>query len=179
MSDEIWRLRGQCQKFGDEIPHAEMVIPNWCIANRHFEPDFLIPHLFEGLDPGFHERVKPGDIIVAGTNFGMSPKMNGYIAMQALGLGLVCESMPFLGYRAALGVGLKVLNSCPGISDLVEKGDEIEIDFRTGYFRNHTQNVEREYSPIPSELHELVSLGGAKGCLQEWWRKKKEARTAE
>jgi len=59
------------------------------IVARQFDPAELAPHLFEESDPGFHERCRPGDIIVTGRNFGMGPKMNGYIAMRALGLGLV------------------------------------------------------------------------------------------
>jgi len=47
---------------------------NWVIAGRHFDAKDIVPHLFEETDPGFHERCKPGDIIVAGRNFGMGPK---------------------------------------------------------------------------------------------------------
>ena len=96
-----WQLAGRCYKLGHNVPHPGGVVPNRIIVGRHFDAKDIIPHLFEETDPGFHMRCRPGDIIVAGRNFGMGPKMNGYIAMQALGLGLVCESMPFLGYRAA------------------------------------------------------------------------------
>ena len=86
-----WRLKGRCYKLGHDVPHPGGVIPSALITAREFDPQKLIPHLFAESDPGFHERVKRGDIIVTGRNFGMGPKMNGYIAMQALGLGLVCE----------------------------------------------------------------------------------------
>ena len=178
MTTNSWRLRGRCHKFGDDIPHAEKVIPQWVISGRHFDPKELIPLLFEGLRPGFHEQTKPGDIIVAGQNFGMGPKMNGYIAMNALGLGLVCESMPFLAYRAALGVGLKVLDECPQISDFAEDGDDIEVDFSTGLFSNHTQGIEKTYSPVPKVLHEFVDLGGSVGFLKKWWADKKAAQVS-
>ena len=91
MSEFQWRLRGRCYKLGHDVPHAGGVIPNAMIGGRFFDPKDLVPRLFEETDPGFHTRARPGDIIVAGRNFGMGPKMNGYIAMQALGLGLVCE----------------------------------------------------------------------------------------
>jgi 3-isopropylmalate/(R)-2-methylmalate dehydratase small subunit len=171
-------MRGRCYKFGDDIPHAECVIPQWTISGRHFDPDELIPLLFEGLRPGFHEQVKPGDVIVTGKNFGMGPKMNGYIAMHALGLGLVCESMPFLAYRAALGTGLKVFDECPDVTKIVEDGDEIEVDFSSGLFMNHTQKIEKTYPPIPKALHEFVELGGSKGWLQKWWADKKSTRAS-
>ena len=114
-------------------------------------------------------RCQPGDIIVTGRNFGMGPKMNGYIAMQALGLGLVCESMPFLGYRAAVGVGLRVLTDCVNVLEMCETGDELEVDFASGMFVNHTRNIRREYPPMPEGLQEVVALGGNTGWLREWW----------
>ena len=126
-------------------------------------------------DPGFHTRVKPGDIIVTGRNFGMGPKMNGYIAMQALGLGLVCESMPFLAYRAAVGVGLPVMTDCFNVTELCDTGDELEIDFRSGMFFNHTRDIRKEYPPLPEALQEIVALGGNTGWLKRWWQEKQAA----
>ena len=123
MSAFEWKLRGRCYKLGDDIPHAGAVIPQWIIAGRFLDPEVVVPHLFEQIDPGFHERARPGDIIVAGRNFGMGPKMNGYVAMQALGLGLICESMPFLAYRAAVGCGLRVLTDCTGVTAKAEMDD--------------------------------------------------------
>ncbi|MSP48916.1 MAG: 3-isopropylmalate dehydratase [Alphaproteobacteria bacterium] len=144
------------------------MIPNWLVAGRYMDPKDLVPHLFEELRPGFHEKAKPGDVIVAGRNFGMGPKMNGYIAMQALGLGLLTESMPFLGYRAALGCGLRVLDRCPGVLDLVEDGDEVEVDFSTGAFANRSRGTGRTFEPVPEALRDLVELGGTSGFLRRW-----------
>jgi 3-isopropylmalate/(R)-2-methylmalate dehydratase small subunit len=164
----VWRLAGRCYKLGDDVPHAGAVIPNWLIAGRHFDPKDLVPHLFEETDPGFHERARPGDIIVTGRNFGMGPKMNGYIAMQALGLGLVCESMPFLAYRAAVGAGLRVLTDCVGATGLCDTGDELEVDFRDGLFVNRTRGITREFPPVPDTLREVIELGGNAGWLRQW-----------
>ncbi|MCC7483560.1 MAG: hypothetical protein IT529_01100 [Burkholderiales bacterium] len=169
MSEFHWRLAGRCYRLGHDVPHAGGVIPNSFIAGRFFDPKDLVAHLFEETDPGFHARARPGDIIVAGRNFGMGPKMNGYIAMQALGLGLVCESMPFLAYRAAIGVGLPTMTDCPGASGTCETGDELEVDFSTGLFVNHTRGVTREYPPLPQALREMVALGGTSGWLRKWW----------
>lgn len=173
MSAYPWKLAGRCHKFGHDIPHPGAVIPKHLIAGRYMDPKDLVPHLFEELRPGFHKKARPGDIIVTGRNFGMGPKMNGYIAMQALGLGLLTESMPFLAYRSALGVGLRVLDTCPAILDLVEDGDEIEADFSTGAFANRTRNVTRSFDPIPEALRELVQLGGTSGFLRQWWETNK------
>jgi 3-isopropylmalate/(R)-2-methylmalate dehydratase small subunit len=165
-----WVLKGRCYKLGHDVPHAGGVIPNRYIVARQFDPAELTPHLFEESDPGFHERCRPGDIIVTGRNFGMGPKMNGYIAMRALGLGLVCESMPFLAYRAAIGEGLRVLTDCPAVTEICDTGDELEVDFRNGLFVNRTRGLSREYPPMPEALMDIVALGGNAGWLKRWWQ---------
>jgi 3-isopropylmalate/(R)-2-methylmalate dehydratase small subunit len=171
MSDFNWCLRGRCYKLGHDVPHPGVVIPQWLIDGRFLNSKDLVPHLFSEVDPGFHERAQPGDIIVAGRNFGMGPKMNGYVAMEALGLGLVCESMPFLAYRAAVGCGLRILATCEGVVDKVESGDDLEVNFETGEFINHTRNLTEQFPPLPDMLQELVALGGNKGWLKDWWEK--------
>lgn len=173
MSEFDWILKGRCYRLGHDVPHAGGVIPNRYIVARQFDPAALVPHLFEETDPGFHERCRPGDIVVTGRNFGMGPKMNGYIAMRALGLGLVCESMPFLAYRAAIGEGLRVLTDCPAVTDICESGDELEVDFRNGFFVNRTRGISREYPPMPETLMEIVELGGNSGWLKRWWQQQK------
>ena len=169
-----WVLKGRCYKLGHDVPHAGGVIPDRLITSREFDPVKLIPHLFEETDPGFHERTRAGDIIVTGRKFGMGPKMNGYIAMQALGLGLVCESMPYLAYRAAIGCGVRVLTDCAGVTALCSTGDELEVDFRSGRFVNHTRGIREQYSSLPEALQEIVVVGGNVGWLKEWWRKQQD-----
>jgi 3-isopropylmalate/(R)-2-methylmalate dehydratase small subunit len=175
MSDFEWKLKGRCYKLGHDVPHTGGVVPNWVIVGRHFEAKDVVPQLFAETDPGFHERCRPGDIIVTGRNFGMGPKMNGYIAMQALGLGLVCESMPFLAYRAAIGCGVRTLTDCVNATELCETGDEIEVDFRNGFLVNHTRDIRREYPPLPDALQEIVELGGNAGWLRQWWRNRQKS----
>jgi 3-isopropylmalate/(R)-2-methylmalate dehydratase small subunit len=175
MNEYQWHLKGRCYKLGHDVPHAGGVIPNALITGRFFDAKDLVPHLFGETDPGFHTRAKPGDIIVAGRNFGMGPKMNGYIAMQALGLGLVCESMPFLAYRACVGVGLRVMSDCPSVTDLCETGDELDVDFSTGLFINSTRGITREFPPLPDALRDLVRLGGNSGWLRNWWENQRPA----
>jgi 3-isopropylmalate/(R)-2-methylmalate dehydratase small subunit len=170
-----WVLKGRCYRLGHDVPHAGGVIPDRLITSREFDPHKLVPHLFEETDPGFHQRAKPGDIIVTGRNFGMGPKMNGYIAMRALGLGLLCESMPYLAYRAAIGCGLRVLTDCVGVTELCATGDELEVDFRSGLFVNHTRDVRREYPPLPDILQDIVAVGGNEGWLRKWWADKRAA----
>ncbi len=168
MNEFAWKLKGRCYKLGHDVPHAGGVIPNRLIVARETDPQKLILCLFEETDPGFHERARPGGIIVAGRNFGMGPKMNGYIAMHALGLGLVCESMPFLAYRAAVGAGLRVLTDCVNATEMCDTGDELEVDFESGLCVNHTREITREYPPLPDALREIVAVGGNAEWLKRW-----------
>jgi 3-isopropylmalate/(R)-2-methylmalate dehydratase small subunit len=171
MADFPWVLKGRCYKLGHNVPHAGGVIPDRLITNREFDPRKLVPHLFEETDPGFHERARPGDIIVTGRGFGMGPKMNGYIAMQAMDLGLLCESMPYLAYRAAIGCGVRVLINCVNLTGLCETGDDLEVNFQSGQFVNHTRSIRKEYPPLPAALQDIVAVGGNVGWLKEWWKR--------
>lgn len=164
-----WVLRGRCWRFGHDLPHMGGVVPMHVVSEMRHDPKDIVPHLFEESDPGFSQRCRAGDIVVAGRNFGMGPKMQGYIAMQALGLGLVCESMTFLAYREAIGIGLPVLTDCPGVSDACASGDELEVDFRTGRFVNVTRGTELSFPPVPEALHEVLAAGGTTGWLRDWW----------
>jgi 3-isopropylmalate/(R)-2-methylmalate dehydratase small subunit len=175
MTDFPWVLKGRCYRLDHNVPHAGGVIPDRLITSREFDPQKLIPHLFEDTDPGFHQRAKAGDIIVTGRNFGMGPKMNGYIAMQAMGLGLVCESMPYLAYRAAIGCGVRVLTDCFNATELCDTGDEIEVDFQSGQFINHTRDIRKEYPPLPEPLQEIVAVGGNVGWMKNWWAQRRQA----
>ena len=105
----------------------------------------------------------------------MGPKMNGYIAMQAMGLGLLCESMPYLAYRAAIGCGMRVLTDCVGVTELCATGDELEVDFRGGLFVNRTRDIRKEYPPLPEILQEIVAVGGNSGWLRSWWDQRRHS----
>jgi len=172
----ISSIRGHARLLPDEI-NTDLHCSAKYMPGR--DAAYVAQHAFESIAPDFISRFRPGDIIVAGRNFGMGPKMNGYIAMQALGLGLVCESMPFLAYRAAVGCGVRVMTDCVNVSDMCETGDELEVDFRNGFFVNHTRNTQREYPPVPETLLELIALGGNAGWLRQWWQTRNEASSAD
>jgi 3-isopropylmalate/(R)-2-methylmalate dehydratase small subunit len=164
-----WVRRGRCYRLGHDVPHMGGVVPMRVVSEMRFDPKDIVPYLFAETDPGFHERCRPGDVIVTGRNFGMGPKMQGYIAMQALGLGLVCESMPVLAYREAIGLGLPVLTDCPGVSDACATGDDVEVDFLVGRLVNHTRGTELAVPAVPEGLREIVELGGTNNWLKRWW----------
>ncbi len=169
LGDYQWRYRGACHKFGDDLRHDGEMISFDFVIRRIMAPAALIPHLFAASRPDFHKRARPGDIIVAGQNFGKGKAhIQAYIAMRALGLVVACESMPYNTYRALIGLGFTFMTGCAGIVALVDDGDDIEIDFRSGFFANHTRNIERAFAPLPERALAIIELGGTQGVLRDW-----------
>lgn len=173
-----WRLSGRCWRLGHDVPHMGGVVPMRIVSEMRFDPKDIVPHLFAETDPGFVERCRPGDVIVAGRNFGMGPKMQGYIAMKVLGLGLVVESMTFLAYREAIGIGLPVLTGCTDATLACDTGDEVTVDFLTGRFDNRTRGLVRDFPPVPEALRDLVEVGGTTAWLARWWAQRRAATPA-
>jgi 3-isopropylmalate/(R)-2-methylmalate dehydratase small subunit len=167
--DTSFRKRGVCHVFGDNIPLDEGVMAFKFAIERVSDPKELIPHLFEQIDPGFVTRVKPGDLVVAGKNFGCGkPHVQGFVAMAALGLGVLCESMPHKSLRRAVAVGLPVLVGCTGSTEFVRSGDELEIDFESGAARNVSNGAAKLFAPMPPILRDIVAHGGSAGSLRAW-----------
>ena len=163
-----WVKSGRCWVFGHDIPHMGGVVPMHIVSQMRTDPKDIVPHLFEESIPGFHEKCTPGDLIVTGRNFGMGAKMQGYIAMKALGLGLLCESMSFLAYRESIGIGLPVLTGCNGVLEACNSGDLLEVDFKSGTVYNKSQNQQYSYLGVPEALQDVLSCGGTTGWLANW-----------
>lgn len=130
--------------------------------------DELAKHAMEGIDPNFSKKVRKGDIIVAGKNFGCgSSREQAPLVLKHAGVSLViAESFARIFYRNSLNVGLPLL-ICKGITKAVEEGDELEVDVSTGRIYNLTRGVELHANPIPDFLMEIVESGG----LSEYYKK--------
>jgi 3-isopropylmalate/(R)-2-methylmalate dehydratase small subunit len=164
-----WRTRGTAHVLGDNVEHDGPIIPLNLIMGRVTDPDKLIPHLFEALDPSLLPKLKSGDFIVAGKNFGCGkPHINGYIAMEALGLRVLCESMPGAIVRATMSIALPCLYRCDDITQFVGSGDEIEVDYQTGEVINLSSGEARRYPPVQEEAQTMLLHGGVKGLLAYW-----------
>ncbi len=167
--------RGFCHVYGDHVPLDEGVMAFRFAIQRVNDPKDLIPHLFEVIDPEFVRRVKPGDFVVAGQDFACGKThMQGFIAMNALGMSVLCESMPYKPMRRAAGEGLPILTGCRGATEFAKTGDEIEVDFTTGAARNLTQGTQTQFPPMPPILRDLAVNGGMRGVLAQWLREHPE-----
>lgn len=169
MAKTATRLRGRCHKFGHEMHMDTKVMPYKYIHMHGFDAEKLVPHLFEEVTAGFHERAQPGDFIIAGRNFAFGkPHSQGLIAIAALKLRLLCESMPFASYRGAVSRGIVCHRRCAGITELVNDGDTVEMDFATGEFTNVTTGATARYDAVQSDLLSMMLIGGMRPMLEKW-----------
>lgn len=155
-------LKGKVWKFGDNID-TDIIIPARYLAST--DPKVLGSHCMEPLSPDFATKVTPGDIIVAGTNFGSgSSREHAPIAIAALGIPLViAKSFARIFYRNAFNKGLPLLEA--NLYDLVQEGDVVEADLSTGIVKcNGVQVVAK---PIPPFMIELIDAGGLIGYLRK------------
>jgi 3-isopropylmalate/(R)-2-methylmalate dehydratase small subunit len=169
MHDADSRRRGRCHKFGHEMHMDTKVMPYRYMALYPFDADKLVPHLFEEVMPDFHRRTQPGDFIIAGRNFAYGKAHpQGLIAIAALKLVLLCESMPFNSFRGAISRGILCHRRCAGITDVVSDGDTVEMDFATGEFCNLTTGATATYAPVQRDLLDMMLLGGMRPMLARW-----------
>jgi 3-isopropylmalate/(R)-2-methylmalate dehydratase small subunit len=166
-----WVYRGRCWKFGDNIGIDGDMMPLEFALKRELDPKVLGPYLMSGIDPEFAGKVRPGDLIVAGKRFAQgNPHIQGFLGIRAHGLGLIAESIPRGSFRNAVNAGVPFLTNCAGITELVETGDDIEADFKSGLFINHTRGLSREFPPLEAQLLDIIAIGG--------WRLHLERRVA-
>lgn len=165
-----WIYRGHAHKFGDNVPLDDGFIPFRLAIGRVTDPAKLIPHLFEDVRPDFADRARAGDIVVGGANFATGkPHAQGFIALQAMGIGLICKDMPYNSLRAGVSSGLAFMTGCADVSDMFDDGDGIAVDFATGRVENLTRGQVRDYAPLDPSLRGIIAAGGSKGLLRQWW----------
>jgi 3-isopropylmalate/(R)-2-methylmalate dehydratase small subunit len=164
-----WRTRATAHLLGDDVPHDGGIMTRAMMQARVVDPEQLIPHLFEEHRPGFMARVKPGDYLIAGRNFGCGkPHTNGYIALRALGIRVLGESAPANVVRATMNLGLACLLRCEGVTRVVRDGDDIEVDFVTGTLVNHSTGATHVYPPLGAHQRALIEQGGQQGFLRHF-----------
>ena len=163
-------IRGRVWKFGDDVD-TDAIIPARYLNTS--DPKELAKHVMEDADRDFANKMKVGDILVAGKNFGCgSSREHAPIAIRASGIqAVISKSFARIFYRNAFNIGLPIFES-PDASDNIQETDEIEIDADNGIIRNLTTREEYKANPIPPFMQELIDAGG----LIEWTKKKLAAR---
>lgn len=159
-------IRGRVHKFADNVDTDAIIAVKWAGLT---DPKELGKHCMETIDPGFAGRVKPGDILVAGRNFGCGSSRE--IAPWSIkGAGIACvvaESFARIFFRNGINISLPLVQ-CPEAAQAAQEGDILEIDLASGKIRNQTQGTFFQASPYPEFIQELIRAGG----LVEYTRKR-------
>lgn len=158
-------LRGRAHKYGKNVD-TDVIIPGkYC---NIIDPAELGKHAMEGLDPEYTTKMKPGDVIVADSNFGCgSSREVAPIALKGSGTSaVVAKSFARIFYRNALNIGLPIFES-PEAADAVESGDELEIDPAGGVIRNVTKNQTYQAAAFPPFMQSLIDAGGLQPYVEK------------
>ncbi len=152
------KIKGRAWKFGENID-TDVIIPA-----RHLntsDPVELAKHCMEDADPEFSKKVRHGDVIVAGKNFGCgSSREHAPIALKAVGLGcVIAPSFARIFYRNAFNMGLPIFES-KDAAEAIAQGDEVEVDADTGEIRDVTTGKVFKAQPIPPFMQGLIADGG-------------------
>ena len=151
-------LKGKVHKYGANMD-TDAIIPARYLNVS--EPAELAKHCMEGIDAGFVKKVKPGDIIVATTNFGCgSSREHAPLAIKASGVScVIAKSFARIFFRNAINIGLPVLE-CANAVDNTKDGDILEVDLASGKMKNLNNGMEFTAEPYPDFMAGIISAGG-------------------
>ena len=158
------KFKAKVWKFGDNID-TDQINPG---KYMDLSAEEASEHVFEGIAPDFVRKFEPGEIIVGGSNFGCgSSRETAPDALKSLGVSVVvAESFGRIFFRNAIAIGLPVL-VCPGISNEVSQGDEVEIDIENARVKNLATGKELHGEPLHEMMLTSLRKGGIMKLLSE------------
>lgn len=151
-------IKGRVWKFGDDVD-TDAIIPARYLNTS--DPLELAQHVMEDADPSFPKKVRPGDILVAGKNFGCgSSREHAPLAIKAAGVQcVIAASFARIFYRNAFNIGLPIFESAQAAAGISE-GDEVSVDINTGEIVNHRTGAVYRSAPVPPFMREIIEAGG-------------------
>jgi len=158
-------LKGKVHRFGDDI-NTDEILPARYLSTS--DPAELAKHAMEDADPEFVKKVRPGDFIVAGKNFGCgSSREHAPVALKAVGLsGVIAASFARIFYRNAFNMGLAIFEA-PEAAAEIKGGQEISVDLNTGIITDLGTGKKYQSQPIPPFMQELLADGGLMAHLKK------------
>ena len=152
------RANGTVFKYGSNVD-TDVIIPARYLNSS--DPAELAAHCMVDIDPGFVDKVKKGDIIVADKNFGCgSSREHAPIAIKASGVScVIAETFARIFYRNAINIGLPIIE-CPEAAQGIEDGDQVEIDFDSGKIYDRTKGTEFQGQAFPPFMQKIIQAGG-------------------
>jgi 3-isopropylmalate/(R)-2-methylmalate dehydratase small subunit len=159
------KLQGKVFKYGDNVD-TDVIIPARYLNTS--EAGELARHCMADLDAGFAAAVRPGDILVAGRNFGCgSSREHAPLAIKASGVScVIAATFARIFYRNALNIGLPILE-CPEAAAAIAAGDTVAIDLGEGVIVDETAGRTFRAEPFPPFMQELIAAGGLAAYMKE------------
>lgn len=151
-------VSGNAHKYGDNVD-TDVIIPARYLNTASREE--LAVHCMEDIDPSFPGKVQPGDLMVAGENFGCgSSREHAPMAIQASGIScVIARSFARIFYRNAINIGLPILE-CPEAADAIEDGHRVTVDFDRGSILDETTGQQFQAVPFPPFILDIIREGG-------------------
>ena len=152
------KAHGKVHKYGDNVDTDVIIPARHLNTSDHKE---LASHCMEDIDTEFVKKVKRGDIMVGGENFGCgSSREHAPIAIKASGIDcVIAKTFARIFYRNAINIGLPILE-CPEASEKIQDGDEVSIDFDSGVITNETKGKTYQALPFPDFIKDIMAKGG-------------------
>ena len=159
------KAQGLVHKYGDNVD-TDVIIPARHLNTADHKE--LASHCMEDIDKEFVNKVKQGDIMVGGENFGCgSSREHAPIAIKASGIDcVIAKTFARIFYRNAINIVLPILE-CPEASEKIEAGDEVSINFDTGVITNETKGETYQALPFPDFIKDIMAKGGLMKSLTE------------
>lgn len=152
------KAHGKVHKYGNNVDTDVIIPARHLNTSDHKE---LASHCMEDIDTEFVKKVKRGDIMVGGENFGCgSSREHAPIAIKASGIDcVIAKTFARIFYRNAINIGLPILE-CPEASEKIQDGDEVSIDFDSGVITNETKGETYQALPFPDFIKDIMAKGG-------------------
>lgn len=156
---------GLVHRYGDNVDTDVIIPARYLNTASHSE---LAAHCMEDIDKDFVKKVKPGDIMVAGKNFGCgSSREHAPIAIKASGIScVIAPTFARIFYRNAINIGLAILE-CPEAAAEIQAGDEVSVDFDTGLIKDETTGKTFQAQPFPPFIQNIIQAGGLMNSIAE------------
>ena len=166
--------RGNCIKYGDNVD-TDVIIPARYLAIQ--DRSLLATHAMEDIDKDFHKKMKKGDILIAGKNFGCgSSREHAPQVLKDSGVScIIAESFARIFFRNAINIGLAIVES-PDAAREIKEGDEVEEDFSAGIIRDISSGKSYDMAVFPPFLQDMIDKGGLIAFVNERLEKKERNR---
>lgn len=159
------QTKGTVYKYPDNVD-TDVIIP----ARYLNTPDAqeLAKHCMEDIDPEYVHKVKPGDVMVAGWNFGCgSSREHAPLVIKTCGTGcVIAKSFARIFYRNAINIGLPILE-CEAAAEQIRAGDTVSVDFNTGVITDETTGKTYQAEPFPEFIQNIIAAGGLMNSIQK------------